>query len=299
MTSEEQRTSAARSANVWAAVALVSGSIEPIAAKIGLRDDASPWELQLARSVIAAIVILPLTRRIGWLPRPARLRVAIAGALLFTTTTSMLFALSRLHVAEVIAILSITPATVALATRWRSPGSLGGRFALGLVLSIAGVAITTRAFRGEVGDTLGIACVLLSVASSTIYRLTLEKLTSDADPALISGWVYLVHGALALVLLAPMVGMPSAAAWTAGSWTGVAAAVSNVAFVAALAGLGAARASVVMLLQRPIIVIAAAIVLTEPLGVEEYVGIALVVAGVALGKPAQPPAREVSASSAG
>jgi drug/metabolite transporter (DMT)-like permease len=102
-----------------------------------------------------------------------------------------------------------------------------------------------------------------------------------------SSWIYLVHGVLALVLLAPFVGMPSSAAWSAGCWTGVAAAVSNVAFVAALAGLGAARASVVMLLQRPIIVIAAALVLAEPLGIEECVGITLVVAGVALSKPAQ------------
>jgi drug/metabolite transporter (DMT)-like permease len=275
-------------ANLWAALALFSGSVEPIAAKVGFRADASPWQVQLARSIVAAIVIVPITRRLDWLPRAIVPRVVLAGTLLFTTTSSMLFALSRLHVAEVIAILSITPATVAIATRWRSPGSLGARFALGLACSIGGVVVTTGAFRGAPGDALGLAAVTLAVGSSTIYRLTLERLATSVDHPLISSWVYLVHGALALVLLAPAVGVPPPAAWTAGCWTGIAAAISNVAFVAALAGLGAARASVVMLLQRPIIVVTAALVLAEPLGVEEYVGITLVVAGVALSSVPKP-----------
>jgi drug/metabolite transporter (DMT)-like permease len=274
-------TSAATRGNLWAALALVSGSVEPIAAKIGFHADASPWQVQLARSVVAALVIVPITRKVAWLPREIVARTALASALLFTTTTSMLFALSRLNVAEVIAILSITPATVAIASRWRDPRSLGARFALGLSLSIAGVFVTTGAFRGDAGDPVGIACVCLSVASSTVYRLTIERLTAKTEPAIVSTWVYLLHGVIALVVLGPFVGLPPAPAWTAGGWTGVAAAVSNVAFVAALAGLGAPRASVIMLLQRPIIVIAAALLLAEPLGVAECVGVGLVVAGVA------------------
>lgn len=277
-------------ANLWAALALFSGSVEPIAAKAGFHAAATPWQVQLARSTVAALVILPITRRIAWLPRSLAPRLGLASALLFTTTTSMLFALSRLHVADVIAILSITPATVALATRLRRPTVLGGRFALGLVLSFAGVVVTTGAFRGRIDDALGLACALGAVASSTLYRLTLEELTARVDPAIVSSWVYLVHGVIALAVLAPFVGLPPPAAWSAGLWTGVAAAVSNVAFVAALAGLGAPRASVVMLLQRPIIVVAAALLLAEPLGPEEYVGIALVVGGVALSTPARPAA---------
>jgi drug/metabolite transporter (DMT)-like permease len=269
-------------ANLWAALALFTGSIEPIAAKVGFRADASPWSVQLARSIVAALVIVPITRRLAPLPRALAPRLALASGLLFTTTTSMLFALSRLHVAEVIAILSVTPATVAIASRWRDPRSLGARFGLGVALSIAGVVVTTGAFRGEASDVLGVACVCLSVASSTVYRLTIEKLTAVVEPAIVSTWVYLVHGVIALVLLTPFVGMPPAAAWTAGAWTGVAAAISNVAFVAALAGLGAPRASVIMLLQRPIIVLTAAVLLAEPLGASEIVGIALVVGGVAL-----------------
>lgn len=273
-------------ANAWAATALLTGSVEPIAAKLGFRADASPWELQLARSTVAALVILPLTRRIALLSREHAQRVALAGALLFTTSTLMLFALARLHVADVIAILSITPATVAIATWARGGAPLGRRFVIGMLASIAGVALTTGAIHGGIDDAVGVLCALGAVLSSTTYRLTLEKLTRENDPAVVSTWIYLVHGVLGLVLLAPFVGMPSTAAWTAGSWTGVAAGVSNVAFVAALAGLGAPRASVVMLLQRPIIVVAAAVVLAEPLGVEEAGGIALVVLGVALSKPA-------------
>jgi drug/metabolite transporter (DMT)-like permease len=276
---------ATTAAHLWAATALVTGSIEPIAAKIGFRADASVWELQLARSTVAALVIFPLTRRLARLAGPDGARVVLAAALLFTTTTLMLFALSRIHVADVIAILSITPATVTIATWARTRAPLGRRFVTGMLASIAGVAITTGAFRGEVDDALGVACALAAVVSSTTYRLALASLTSRTDPAVVSTWIYLIHGVIGLVLLGPFVGVPSHDAWVAGSWTGVAAAASNVAFVAALAGLGAPRASVVMLLQRPIIVVAAALVLAESLGVEELIGIALVVAGVALSQP--------------
>ena len=79
-----------------------------------LSRDASVWERHLARSVIAALVILPLTRRVAFAAPTHALRVGIAGVPLFTVSMLMLFALSRLHVAEVIAILSITPATVAV-----------------------------------------------------------------------------------------------------------------------------------------------------------------------------------------
>lgn len=172
--------------------------------------------------------------------------------------------------------------TVALATRWRTRVVLGARFATGVAVSIAGVVVTTGTFRGVAPDMLGIGCACVAVASSTAYRLTLATLTAGSPPALVSSWIYLVHGLIALVLLAPFVGIPSPTAWVAGSWTGVTAAISNVAFVAAIAGLGAPRASMIMLLQRPIIVVAAALLLAEPLGVEEALGTALVVLGVAL-----------------
>src|SRR6185369_1729701 len=121
--------------------------------------------------------------------------------------------------------LSITPAVVVLATRWRTGVSFGRCFVIGLALSIGGVVITTGAFRGESSDVMGVACAFGAVASSAIYRLTVERLATSADPGLISSWIYLVHGVLALVLIAPLVGVPSHAAWIAGAWTGIAAAV--------------------------------------------------------------------------
>lgn len=213
-------------ANAWAAAALLTGSLEPIAAKLGFHAAASIWELQLARSIVAALAIVPLTRRIAPLPRGAATRVALAGALLFSTSTLMLLALSRLHVADVIAILSITPATVAIATWVLTRAPLGRRFVGGMALSIVGVAATTGALRGSIDDAMGVVCALGAVASSTTYRLTVENVTTATDPAVASSWIYLVHGALALALLGPWVGLPSVAAWTAGSWTGIAAAVS-------------------------------------------------------------------------
>ena len=59
-------------------------------------------------------------------------------------------------------------------------------------------------------------------------------------------------------------------------------ACANVAFLFALALLGSTRISIINILQRPAIIVAAAIILREPLSISQGVGVILVLVGVQL-----------------
>ena len=60
----------------WVLAALLAAAIEPILAKLGYRGDATPLQLLVMKNVVAACMILPLTRAwnwIGWRRRVCRL----------------------------------------------------------------------------------------------------------------------------------------------------------------------------------------------------------------------------------
>lgn len=272
----------------WVLVALTAACVEPIAVKLGYRAAATPWQTLLVRNAIAALVILPLTRGPKRVPLREGARLVAAGALLFCTSLLTLFALARLTVAVVISIVSLTPVVVTLASR----RAVGARFAAGVACGVAGAALATLATNNPSAraiDPVGLACAIGAVATSTIYRLTLEKVTAKHAPPVVSAWVFATCGLLTLVLVAPFAGLPPAAAWWAGGWTGVAAAIANVTFVAVVRALGAARASLVMLLQRPLVVTIAWAWLGERPGVLEVAGVGLVLFGVWLGGQTRAP----------
>ena len=282
---------------IWVVLALAAACVEPIAVKLGYHASATPYQTLLVRNAVAAIFIWPLTRiptgqqTSGAKQTPVSLaeaaRLGGLGALLFCTSLLTLVALARLTVALVISIVSLTPVAVALASRRQT---LGPRFFMGVLSGVVGAILAAVATHMDgahhVLDGTGVACALGAVASSTIYRLTLEKVTVRHAPSVVSTWVFAMSGLLTLVLVAPFAGLPPTAAWWAGGWTGVAAAIANVGFVAVVQALGAARASLLMLLQRPLVIAIAAVWLGERPGPIELVGVALVLVGVWIGRPA-------------
>ncbi len=292
----ENQTPAARW--TWVVLALVAACVEPIAVKLGYRASATPYQTLLVRNSVAAVVILPLlaasrglrsnaslegrpTQRASW---PEMARLAGLGALLFCTAQLTLLAFARLTVAVVLSIISLTPFVVALTSRRRA---LGPRFLGGAACGVVGAALATGL--ADVGsheaDLIGVACAVGAVATSTIYRLGLERVTVRHTPSVVSTWVFATSGIMALILVAPFAGLPPSAAWWAGGWTGVSAAIANVGFVSVVQVLGAARASLLMLLQRPLVIGIAAVTLGERPGPIEATGVALVLFGVWLGRP--------------
>ncbi len=124
-----------------------------------------------------------------------------------------------------------------------------------------------------------------ATVSSAIYRLVIERVGKEYPSSLVSSYVFATGAALALAL-APFVALPDGFAAGTGAVVGVAAAVSNVSFVAAVTALGAARTSLALLLQRPVIIALAALLRAGPIGIVEGVGVVMVIAAVWLARPA-------------
>ena len=277
----------------WLLAALVAASIEPVLVKFGYRAQATPWQLLVVKNLVAAAAIVPITRQLRWIGGAGVLRVARVSVLLLCTNALSLLALTRLPAVTQMTVVATTPALVAIVSERRGRAALGRRFWAGFALCFAGLLLTVDAIRPGAlrADALGLAFAFGAVVSSTAYRTTLEDLTKTLEPATVSTWVFLINAALALAFIAPWAGLPPRAAWAVGSWIGLAGALANVAFIEALHRVGAARLSVFTLLQRPLVMVVAAVALREPLRALQIVGVAGVLAGVRLAQPA-PDAKE-------
>jgi drug/metabolite transporter (DMT)-like permease len=130
----------------------------------------------------------------------------------------------------------------------------------------------------------GLALLCGAVVSSTAYRTALEDLTSRHEPLLISTWFFLINGTLVSIVLLPFVGPIPVTALGIGIWIGITGALANVAFVAAVSLIGSTRMSIINMLQRPLIITTAAVVLGEPFSALQAVGVAMVVWGVQLAR---------------
>jgi drug/metabolite transporter (DMT)-like permease len=282
---------------LWVLAALLGASIEPILVKLGYRAQVTPWQLLLLKNLVAAVVILPLTRTFRWVGLRAVLRLGSVSSLLMLTNLLSLLALTRLPAVTQMTVVATTPALVALVGQVRGTALLGRKFWLGFGLCFAGVLLTIDAFRpgAQSFDALGLLFAFGAVLSSTVYRTALEAVTAEFKPKLVSSYVFLINAALALILIAPWVGSIPRIALPLGAWIGVAAATANVAFVMALHLVGAVRMSVFTLLQRPLVILAAALLLGEPLGWLQFLGIAAVLWGIRLAQPERRVAKEASA----
>ncbi|MCC7530046.1 MAG: EamA family transporter, partial [Candidatus Melainabacteria bacterium] len=73
-------------------------------------------------------------------------------------------------------------------------------------------------------------------------------------------------------------------AWYFGVWIGIAAGLANIAFLYAINTVGATRISVITMLQRPLLIVAAALLLKEPVTIPQMAGIVLVIAGTQMAR---------------
>ncbi|MFA7340700.1 MAG: DMT family transporter [Candidatus Obscuribacterales bacterium] len=294
MPSSSSNTSSSSSSSVrsqstgWVLLALTAASIEPILIKLGFQAQATPVQLLVLKNLVAAAVMLLLVR--GW-KRPAAVSFAsllTVSLLLFATNAFCIFALTKLTAVELITIITSTPVVVALVNCFRRHDSRGKLFWFGLAAALVGVLLSLQTAAGAVLSTasslnvLGVICALAAVLSSTTYRIKIESILRQADPRLVSLNIFVINALVSLCLV-PWLGpidqinqgiLPFAV------WMGVAAALANLAFIAAIKDLGATRMSVINLIQRPMIIIIAAFVLRESLGWPQVLGFVLVMLGV-------------------
>lgn len=276
------------STSAWVILALSAASIEPILIKLGFQAQATPVQLLLLKNLVAASVMLLLVR--GW-KRPAGVSFAsllTVSFLLFATNAFCIFALTKLTAVELITIVTSTPVVVALVNCFRRHDSRGKLFWFGLAAALVGVLLSLQTAAGSVLSpasslsVLGVICALAAVLSSTTYRIKIESILRHADPRLVSLNIFVINALVSLCLI-PCLGpidQIKQGIWPFTIWMGVAAALANLAFIAAIKDLGATRMSVINLIQRPMIIIIAAFVLKEALGWPQVLGFILVMLGV-------------------
>lgn len=271
---------------LWISLAIIAASIEPIVVKLGYAGNITPAELLVVKNITGAILIVPMTwsfgklRWIGWKDLRKILAVAL---LLLCTNTLTLFALQSISAVLMITIITTTPALVALMNERIGRDVLAPTFWLGFLLCFAGVIMGLN-FGDITFSTMGLVMIFGAVISSTCYRVQMETTTAEFSPALVSTYTFLINGLITLFFIAPFVGMPKEASFGIGTWIGLAAAAANVAFLYALNLVGSTRISLLNMLQRPAMVVAAAVVLHEPLTWQTIVGILLATIGIQLAK---------------
>jgi drug/metabolite transporter (DMT)-like permease len=276
----------ARNKALWVTLAMISGALEPIMTKFGYRGDLQPIPLFFVRNLIAALVLLPIVLRAGasWNSKSIR-EIMPASLLLMLTGFCTLLALNYMSAVTVITVVTTTPAVVALINQKMGRDRLAKYFWLGFILCFVGVVMSLD-FAAFTSNTAGLIAVLVAVFSSSIYRVKMEVLTDKFPPAWTSAVCFVLIGLFSVFLFAlksvtsGALPIPSVASlpWCLG--IGVAAALANVSFVTALNKVGSTRISIISMLQRPLLIGFAAVVLQEQPTAIQIIGIILVVIGM-------------------
>ena len=260
-------------------MALLVGSIEPIVAKYGLRGQVNPIQLFVVRNLVAAIVLSPVLFNVPKLNWRSFTTIAPASLLLMTTGLCTLVALKYLTAVTVITIVTTTPAMVAILNQRRGKDILAPKFWLGFWLAFIGVVMSLE-FDSLKVNPIGLICVFVAVFSSSFYRVKMEDLSDQLTPFVAAGASFALIGLLTAVFLLPFIGSLPQESLPIGIAIGISAAAANVAFVVALNRVGATRISVITMVQRPLLIAAAALILREQPTILQLIGIVLVIVGM-------------------
>jgi drug/metabolite transporter (DMT)-like permease len=285
-TGTEQKASGAIG-TLWILATLLAASIEPVIVKFGYAANCSPWQLLCLKSIVGAIIIWPLTRQRTWVGLRGLLQIFPVAALLLCTGTLMLLSLQYLQASMLITIVAVTPAAVALINQALGRDILGPKFWAGFIMCAGGIYLTT----GDIGKLhlLGVGLAFAAVISSTTYRVLLERVTRIHKPAVVSTYIFLLNGLCVLPFVPTHAANLPPNILASGVWLGIAAAVANVSFLYAISILGSTRVSIITMLERPIVICIAALLLKEQLTPLQIIGIVIVIAGVQLAKVKRKP----------
>lgn len=253
--------------------------------KLALEAGARPLPLVMWRFVAGAVAVWVLLgiRRRPLPPAGDRLRVLALGALyalnaiLFTVALQWVPASTATLVFYTYPVVVVVLAAVFLGehvTRWRVA-------AIGF--AVAG-CVLTAGIGALGGRPLGIALVLLSMASLSLYivggRSLLARLPSHGSSALIVTGTAVVAALVAAPRTGFALGGGIRAAVLVGLLSIVSTALPITLFVIGLKRIGAGRAAIYSTIEPVVTVTAAAALLGERIALLQYVGGALILIGV-------------------
>lgn len=273
------------SGTIWVMGALLAASIEPIIVKFGFRGHLSPWHLFILKSVFAALLCsaVCLLFKLKLANREQFRKLLLPSLLLIGTNLFTMFALYYISAVTVITVVTTTPALVAVLNQRLGRDQLDRLFWPGFWLSFLGVLLSIELSQFMV-QPLGLLLMFGAVITSSFYRVQMERLTDEISPAVASACTMAVGAIFSLAIILPFNFDMPANAWYFGIWIGIAAGLANIAFLYAINTVGATRISVITMLQRPLLIVAAALLLKEPVTIPQMIGIVLVIAGTGMAR---------------
>ena len=254
-----------------------------ILAKLAYRLDADPLPLLAARFAVASVLLAlvgALRRRSTGVEARLAVRLILLGAFGYALESSLFFAALEHAPAAVVALVFYSfPVWTAIMAVAIGLEQLRLRLVVALLLATAGIVFI---FLTRVGDVTGPLLALGAALSVAIYFIALQVVARGVDPTASALWTS-VGASLgtALGTLATGQALPSRAVPLAFG-LGVASACAFVAFYAAIARIGSARASVAGTFEPVTTVLLAAIFLGEALSWRIVGGSGLIIAALPL-----------------
>lgn len=274
------------SAIFWVAVTIIASSVEPIAVKTGYKASATPLQFVVIKALVGGILIVPLTRTFKWIGLKGVSKFLFVSLLYTLTTALVLIALNYISAVMVITIITTTPALVALINQAKGRDKLKLKFWIGFMIALIGIFLTFDISKVSLDissctlNFTGFFCVFASVATSAIYRTNLDDLTREYTPFGSSNYIFILNAIIVLMFIAPFTGPIDKSVWALGILIGFTGAIANIGFLAAIHLLGSTKISMLGVLQRPVVIIAVALILKESLNLIQIAGIILVIAGI-------------------
>ena len=221
------------------------------------------------------------------LPRPVALRLLGLGAIGYAVQSSLFFtALTRISASLAALLLYLYPALVTVGAVVLGRHRLDRATVLGVVLALGGVALVLG-LPAEPPDPLGVALALAAACWYTVYILVAEYLLRGVDPLVASAHVA-CGAAGSFLAAAGVVGLEGLGGTRPGGYAAAAAmavlgtAVALGTFIAGIARVGSAWASIVSSFEPVCTVALGVAVLGDPLGAGTVLGGAAVVAAAML-----------------
>lgn len=266
-------------------VALLAASLEPLLVKIGFGRGYSLLSLLFFRTIVAGLTAFLFTKKRLWLGWVQLGKVAPLALLLFIVNCATLFALQYINVSSIVIIAATIPLFVALTNQWLGRDSLQKTFWFGFATSFSGVCLSMGLLDKQPMFTLiSSLALIITVCCSTTYRVYMESVTQVIAPSQITFTIFTMNALMALVAL-PF--FPEALEWQAlsiATWTGIIAAIANITFISAIRLVGSTRMSIIDMLQRPLVMIAAVFILDEALSTWQIIGCLLTLLGTGLAR---------------
>jgi len=266
-------------------LSLLAASIEPLLVKVGFQKGYSLLSMIFFRNIIACVTAIFFIKNRVWLGWHLVFKVLPLALLLFIVNVASLFALQFINVASVLIVIATTPIFVALVNQWLGRDILQKPFWIGLIISFMGVCLSVGVFQGLSSfHIMSFFALLLAIACSTTYRVYIESVTKEVDPAQISFYIFSINAVLTIILLPFFIDTISWKSLSIATWIGISAALANIAFISSIHLLGSTRMSVIDMLQRPLVMIAAVLLLNETLTNTQIAGCVLTFIGTQLAR---------------